>query len=166
MPLSGSSQLQLYAHAAALFGRLQLPPCPLQLRLSNTDKDLDVYDPFRRRWVALTPEEWVRQHFADYLVKTLGFSAFRVANEVSLKLNGMNRRADSVVYDDDLCPLVIVEYKAADVTLTRKVLEQALLYNLVFEAPALMITNGIEIYTVHGNTMRRGVITALELRGY
>ena len=155
---SSQDQLILYREAFSIYGALNIPPCCLKLRRSQTTKSLDVFDSFRRRWVALTPEEWVRQHFTSFMIGTLGFSPFRIANEVALKFNGMNRRADTVVYDDKLRPLVIVEYKAPNIELNNTVLQQALLYNLVFEAPALMITNGKDTFSVVGDKIRKGFI--------
>lgn len=148
----------LYEYATQVYGRLRLPEVPLKIRMSRTTKEMDVYDVQRRKWVALTPEEWVRQHFVSYLSAVLGFSRMRIANEVALSFNNMNRRADTVVYDDFLRPLVVVEYKAPDIDLSHKVLEQALLYNLVFEAPGVMITNGLDIVSVVGDKAWRGVI--------
>lgn len=154
----------LYARCAELYGALRLPACRLRLRQGTTDKPFDVYDSFRLRWVALTPEEWVRQHFVAFMTDVLGFSANRIANEVSLKLNAMSRRADTVVYDDMLRPMLIVEYKAPSVRLTGAVLEQALRYNLVFQAPAVMVTNGNDVFSVLRGAVRRGVLTAAEIK--
>lgn len=148
----------LYTYAVTLFGRLLLPPTRLRLRESATTKALDVYDRIRRRWVALTPEEWVRQHFVAYMTDELGYSAMRIANEVSLNLNGTQRRADTVVYDDNLKPLVLVEYKAPTVALTAEAVHQVMRYNLVFGARAAMITNGLDVYTIRNTDICRGVM--------
>ena len=161
-----TSALHLYSDALGRFGRLNLPPCGLRLRKSQTTKMMDVYDELRRTWVALTPEEWVRQHFVHYMVTTLGFSALRIANEVPLKLNNTSRRADTVVYDDFLHPIMVVEYKAPEIAMTKKVLEQALLYNFEFNAPAIMITNGLDVVSVLGDKAWRGVITAEKIDSY
>lgn len=162
-PEEAKERTAMYAAAQRLYGTLHLPACELRLRGGSSGKPLDVYDPMRRRWVALTPEEWVRQHFVDFMIKGLGFSAMRIANEVPLKLNGTARRADTVAYDDNLRPMVIVEYKAPDIKLTRETLEQALRYNLVFDAPGLMITNGMDVYSVLHDRMVRGVIARKDL---
>ena len=148
----------MYAKATELCGELLLPPAALELRESKTDKIFDVYDAVRRKWVALTPEEWVRQHFVAFLVTHHGISLYRIQNEVSLKLNDTSKRADTVVYDDFLRPQIIVEYKAPDVTLTTDVLHQVLRYNLVFEAPAVMVTNGNDVYTLRNGKFSRGVL--------
>lgn len=151
---------RLYANAVEIYGALNIPPAALLLRRGVSEKPFDVYDPLRRRWVALTPEEWVRQHFVAYMVESLGFSALRMANEVTLKFNGMTRRADTVVYDRFMHPQVVVEYKAPSIPLTESVLNQAMRYNLVFRAPAVIITNGLDVFTVEHGVLRRGLIKA------
>lgn len=139
--------MDVYGKAVQLFGALKLPPVQLSLRESRTAKAFDVYDPLRRKWVVLTPEEWVRQHFVNFMVNELNYSPFRMSNEVFLRLNNTSRRADTVVYDNNLKPKVVVEYKAADIDLTPEVLDQVLRYNLVFRAPTVVITNGMDVYT-------------------
>lgn len=139
-------------------GRLLLPPFSPAVRRSSTSFDFDIYDPLRRAWVALTPEEWVRQHFVHYLTDNCGISPFRIANEIALTLNGTALRADTVVYGETLRPAIVVEYKAASVPLTAAVLDQALRYNLVFDAPRIIITNGVDAYTWADGKASRGVI--------
>ena len=113
------------------------------LRVERHDGLLAVFDPLRGRWVALTPEEWVRQHFTSWLVNGLGYPASLTANEVSLKLNRTSRRADTVVFDHRGNPWMIVEYKRPDVRITREVFEQALRYNIVLKARFIVVSNGM-----------------------
>ena len=87
-----------------------------------------VFDPLRRRWVALTPEEEVRQKMLYLLVERLQVPAGLVAVEYSLKVNGLDKRADAVVFAPDGAPLMVVECKAPTVELTPVVLDQALRY--------------------------------------
>ena len=87
-----------------------------------------VFDPLRRRWVALTPEEEVRQKMLYLLVEHLQVPAGLVAVEYSLKVNGLDKRADAVVFGSDGAPLMIVECKAPTVEVTPTVLDQALRY--------------------------------------
>ena len=157
---------EVYARAISLFGELRLPPCSLRLRTSNTTKCFDVYDVMRNRWVALTPEEWVRQHFVAFMIEQLGFPPSRIANEVTLRLNKTVRRADTVVYDDLVRPLAVVEYKAPSIRLTTEILSQAQRYNLVFNARLLMVTNGLDVYSIINNELRREVITYSRLKEY
>lgn len=128
---------------------LNLPNALLTVRPRQTDGSWEIYDPIRRKWVALTPEERVRQTFVSYLIEICGHSVHRIANEVSFKLNRTSRRADTVIYDDTLRPFVIVEYKAPSIPLSAKVLEQALRYNLVLKVPFIIVTNGLKTLTIH-----------------
>lgn len=153
-----------YALFENIFGRINIPLAPLRLKAGTTTKNFDVYDEMRRKWVALTPEEWVRQHFVRYMSDTLGFSPTRIANEVTVNLNSMKLRADTLVYDDALNPLVVVEYKSPQTELTRSVLEQALRYNLTLKAKAVIVTNGRDVYSWINGSLKRGVITASDLK--
>ncbi len=123
---------------------LNMPPARLDIRRSGSHSE--VYDSLRRRWVTLTPEEWVRQHFVGWLTGELGYPASLAANEVGLKLNGTLRRCDTVIYDRSLHPLVVVEYKAPSVTISQKVFDQIARYNFVLHARALMVSNGMDHY--------------------
>lgn len=105
-----------------------------------------ILDVIRRQYVALTPEEWVRQHFVHFLINHKGYPQSLMANEVQLKLNGMSRRCDTVVYDRALKPRVIVEYKAPSVNITQKVFDQICRYNMVLQVDYLIVTNGLTHY--------------------
>ena len=96
--------------------------------------------------VALTPEEWVRQHFVHFLIKQKDYPQSLMANEVQLKLNGMSRRCDTVVYDRTLRPRVIIEYKAPTVNITQKVFDQICRYNMILQVDYLIVSNGIAHY--------------------
>ena len=125
----------------SLYPRLNLPPCPL--RFSSDRGRRTLFDPLRRKYVALTPEEWVRQHFVHFLSSEKGIPSELMANEVSITLNAMARRCDTVVYDRHLRPIAIVEYKAPSVSVTVEVFEQAARYNMVLGVPYLIISNGL-----------------------
>ena len=89
-----------------------------------------IFDILRRKFVALTPEEWVRQNFVHYLIEHKGYSQTLMANEVSLTLNGMTRRCDTVLYTQEgLRPRMIIEYKRPDVEITQRVFNQICRYN-------------------------------------
>lgn len=130
------------------FARLNLPPVQLDIRpaADAVRGDYEVYDRLRRRWVVLTPEEWVRQHFVAFLCNERGYPAALIANEIGIKLNGTLRRCDTVVYSRHLKPLVIVEYKAPTVAVTQKVFDQIARYNSVLCAPYLIVSNGLGHY--------------------
>ena len=105
-----------------------------------------IFDIIRRQYVALTPEEWVRQHFVHFLIREKGYPQSLMANEVQLKLNGMSRRCDTVAYDRTLRPRVIVEYKAPTVNITQQVFDQICRYNMVLQVDYLIVSNGLAHY--------------------
>ena len=127
---------------------LNLPGADLQLRPDEDSRKggLEVLDRLRNKWVALTPEEWVRQHFVAFLMAERGFPAALMANEVALSLNGTARRCDTIIYTRALKPLCIVEYKRPDVAVTQKVFDQIARYNSVLRAPYLIVSNGLAHY--------------------
>ena len=125
---------------------LNLPP--FELKISEQDGKTSVWDPVRKVWTALTPEERVRQAFVSYLINYKDFPASHIANEQAIELNGMSRRCDSVIYDKTGQPKVIVEYKAPTVTLSQKVFDQISRYNLVLHVDYLIISNGLKHYCV------------------
>lgn len=101
-----------------------------------------VFDPLRRRWVALTPEEEVRQKVLWLLVEHQGVPAGRVAVEYSVKVNGLDKRADAVVFGNNGTPLMVVECKAPHVEVTQAVLDQALRYHAALHPRFLLLSNG------------------------
>ena len=123
---------------------LNLPDYPLNVKKNGNR--LVVFDRLRKRYVALTPEEWVRQHFVEYLIQEKQFPAALMANEVSLTQNGIKRRCDTLVADRQGKPLVIVEYKAPDIEITQQVFDQIVRYNMVLRARYLMVSNGMTHY--------------------
>lgn len=123
---------------------LNLPP--FDVKISSEGEKKRIFDVIRRRYVALTPEEWVRQHFVHFLAEEKGYPLTLMANEVQLKLNGMSRRCDTVVYDRTLTPRVIVEYKAPSVEITQKVFDQISRYNRVLRVDYLIVSNGLTHY--------------------
>ena len=106
-----------------------------------------IYDFLRRRYVALTPEEWVRQHFTHFLVEHRHYPAALLGNEITVQLNGVARRCDSVLYSrDGGRPRMIVEYKAPEVPVTQAVFSQISAYNSVLRADYLVVSNGLAHY--------------------
>ncbi|MDE6439185.1 MAG: type I restriction enzyme HsdR N-terminal domain-containing protein [Muribaculaceae bacterium] len=111
--------------------------------MQSADGITRVFDPLRGKFVALTPEEWVRQNFVAYLVSHKGYPASLLANEVSITLNGTSRRCDTVLYDRHLRPLMIVEYKAPHIQLSQRTFNQVARYNIVLRTPWLILSNGL-----------------------
>lgn len=101
-----------------------------------------IFDPFRKKWILLTPEEWVRQHFLQYLTRTLLFPAALIAIEKQLLLGEMKKRFDIVLYNKNARPWMVVECKEMKLALTEKVWQQVLRYNSNLQATFLVITNG------------------------
>lgn len=120
---------------------LNLPPVELRLRMEG--KLLKVFDPLRMKYVALTPEEYVRQHFISWMTSSLGYPPSLMRNEVSLNLNNTIRRCDTVVFRSDGNPSVIVEYKAPTVPITQAVFDQIARYNMVLRSRFLIVSNGL-----------------------
>lgn len=139
---------------------LNLPPYEANIkRISGAVKILDI---LRHKFVALTPEEWVRQHFTHYLIAHKGYPPELMANEVAVSLNGMSRRCDTVVYSrEGLKPLMIIEYKRPDVEITQKVFNQICRYNMVLEVQYLVVSNGLKHYCCQIDT-KKGGYTFLE----
>ncbi len=123
---------------------LNLPKA--ELRITKKDEKTLIFDSLRKKYVVLTPEEWVRQNFVSFLVNHKGFLAGLMNNEVPLTQNGIKRRCDTLVSDKYGNPLVIVEYKAPDINITQKVFDQIVRYNYVFRAKYLIVTNGLNHY--------------------
>lgn len=123
---------------------LNLPP--FDIKLQGTRQHPRVFDILRRRYVALTPEERVRQSFIHFLIDHLGYPAALLANEVSLQVGQKSLRADSVLYSQQLQPRMIIEYKAPTVSITQKVFEQISVYNLLLHADYLIVSNGLQHY--------------------
>ncbi|MBD5271917.1 MAG: type I restriction enzyme HsdR N-terminal domain-containing protein [Bacteroides sp.] len=123
---------------------LNLPP--VELRTKEDDGLLKVFDPLREKYVALTPEEYVRQHFTSWLRNNLHFPASLMANEIGIDLNGMKKRCDTVVFNPDGSPLIIVEYKAPEVQITQNVFDQIVRYNMTLKAKYLIVSNGLNHY--------------------
>ncbi len=113
-----------------------------QPRLRRHQQQEQIWDLIRRRWVALTPEEWVRQHFIHFLVEVSGYPAALLAVEKTIRQGELSRRFDIVVFSRHHRPWLLVECKEPAVPLSQAVLDQALRYNLSLQVPFLAITNG------------------------
>lgn len=116
------------------------------IKVSRRNGKTFVFDILRQRYITLTPEEWVRQHFVNFLIHHRGFPQQLLANEIELHLNGMSRRCDTVLYRKDLTPRLIVEYKSPKIPITQKVFDQISRYNQVLHVDYLIISNGMEHY--------------------
>ena len=123
---------------------LNLPEFGSKIEIKN-GKHI-IYDILRKRYVALTPEEWVRQHFVHFLINYKGYPKGLMANEVNVKLNTMSKRCDTVLYARDLSATLIIEYKAPSVEITQLVFDQITRYNMVLKVDYLIVSNGLKHY--------------------
>ena len=115
---------------------------PYQPKIKKEQAVEYIFDEFRKRWVILTPEEWVRQNILQYLTKIKLYPASLIAIEKEIALGELKKRFDIVVYDKDSKPWMIVECKEMNVALDQQVLDQVLRYNIPMQVPYLVITNG------------------------
>ncbi|MCU0340885.1 MAG: type I restriction enzyme HsdR N-terminal domain-containing protein [Spirosomaceae bacterium] len=120
---------------------LNLPP--FGYKFTEIDGKPHIFDVIRRKYIFLTPEEWVRQHVLHWLIQYAQYPKSLIKIESGLKYNRLAQRTDMVVYDRAAAPFLLVECKAPDVSLSQDVLAQALRYNAVLKAPYLLITNGL-----------------------
>ncbi len=123
---------------------LNLPTFDVKIR--KRENGVEIFDPLRRKYVSMTPEEWVRQHFVHYLISEKGYPASLMANETTIKLNTLTKRCDTVVYNNQLEPLVICEFKKPDVEITQSVFDQIVRYNIVLKVKYLIVSNGMSHY--------------------
>lgn len=123
---------------------LNFPEYPFKIRSGEQRKQ--IFDPIRKKYVALTPEEWVRQHLVQFLIHEKNFPASLVAIEMGLKLNGMQKRGDVVAYNNLGKPFFIAECKAPEVKITQDVFDQIARYNMVLQVSFLVVTNGLDHY--------------------
>jgi hypothetical protein len=133
--------------------KLNLPEMSLNIRRQD-GRDY-IFDPLRRRFVHCTPEEFVRQTFISFLVNCLNYPEGRLANEVCIVLGNTKKRCDTVVYDEYLQPVMIIEYKAPTVEISQDVFDQIARYNMTLNVPWLVVTNGIRHFCCHVNRENR-----------
>ena len=105
-----------------------------------------IFDFLRRKYVVLTPEEWVRQHFTHYLVEQKGYPKGLLGNEVELRLGDKKLRCDSILYNNVALPQMIIEYKAPHVQIQQKTFDQISAYNLLLRVDYLIVSNGLQHY--------------------
>ena len=102
-----------------------------------------IFDFLRRKWVALTPEEWVRQHFTHFLVEHKNYPQALLANEVELRIGEKRLRCDTLLYNKELRPRMIIEYKAPTIQIQQKTFDQISVYNLLLKVDYLVVSNGL-----------------------
>ncbi|MCC9167941.1 type I restriction enzyme HsdR N-terminal domain-containing protein [Pontibacter harenae] len=121
---------------------LNLPP--FDYKIKKTGDNSLIYDKLRRKYVVLTPEEWVRQHFVHYLASTLLYPTSLMSIERGTNYNKLQKRTDLCVYNQHGKPHLLVECKSAHVPITQEVVKQVSVYNQVLRAKFVVITNGLQ----------------------
>lgn len=120
---------------------LNLPEYPFKITLK--DDQFYIFDEIRKKHLVLTPEEWVRQHFIQYLIRYKNFPKALIQVEGGLSLNQLQKRTDLVIFNQSGERLMVIECKAPEVKITQAVFDQASRYNSVHKAPWLVVTNGL-----------------------
>ena len=124
--------------------RLNLPEYEINVR--EQDGKQQIFDFLRRRYVTLTPEEWVRQHFTHFLVEQKGYPKGLLANETELRIGDKRLRCDTLLYNKEMLPRMIIEYKAPQIKIQQKTFDQIVVYNLLLHADFLIVSNGLQHY--------------------
>lgn len=128
---------------------LNLPEYPLRVRQNPETGNQEVWDTQRKRWVKLTPEEWVRQNFVHFLTDHCHYPTGCIGNEIAIQVGKLERRCDTVVFGKNSNPVMIVEYKATTVPLTQQVFDQISRYNIALHVDWLLVSNGLHHYCCH-----------------
>ncbi|MEA4852443.1 MAG: type I restriction enzyme HsdR N-terminal domain-containing protein [Paludibacter sp.] len=124
--------------------QLNLPA--YNFRIIKKNEKPFIFDDLRKKFVALTPEEWVRQHFIRFLINVKHYPASLIAIEKQLVINGLKKRCDAVVYSRNAEPLMIIEFKATTVSIAQQTFDQAAVYNSKLKVDYFIISNGLKHY--------------------
>jgi predicted type IV restriction endonuclease len=124
--------------------KLQFPT--YQFRFKNSENKVSIFDEIRKKFIILTPEEWVRQHVVRFLLEEKQIPKSLINVEKVLKVNGLRKRYDAVVFNSDGSIYILVECKAPEVKVTQGVFDQIARYNMTMNAEYLMVTNGLNHY--------------------
>lgn len=116
-----------------------------ELLIKKSDKGDIIFDEIRRKWLLMTPEEWVRQNFIQFLLKKMNYPASLIAVEKKIRLGELSKRCDIVVYKDEK-PWMIIECKEMNAIINQSILEQVIRYNMAIPSQYLVITNGVHTY--------------------
>ena len=124
--------------------RLNLPQ--YEIKIGEKDGKRTIFDFLRRKYVTLTPEEWVRQHFTHYLIAHKGYPKGLMGNEVELHVGEKRLRCDTILYNKQTQPQMIIEYKAPTIQIQQKTFDQISVYNLLLHVDYLIVSNGLQHY--------------------
>lgn len=117
-----------------------------EIKIMERDGKRMIFDVLRRKYVALTPEEWVRQHFVHFLMEYKDYPKGLLVNETELRVGDKRLRCDTVLYTKEMQPRMIIEYKAPQIQIQQKTFDQIAVYNLLLHADFLVVSNGLQHY--------------------
>ncbi|MDN5287621.1 MAG: type restriction enzyme HsdR N-terminal protein [Mucilaginibacter sp.] len=143
---------------------LNLPPYPF--KISDQNGQLTLFDEIRKKNIIITPEEWVRQHFVQYLIKQKNYPRSLIKLEGGMKLNGLQKRTDIVVFNTEGKRILMVECKAPSVNIDQKTFDQIARYNMVHQVQLLAVSNGLQHYYCHIDLDKRQYHFMAELPAY
>ncbi len=115
-------------------------------RFKNSENKIAIFDEIRKKFIILTPEEWVRQHVVSFLQQEKKYPKSYINVEKLIKINDVNKRYDIVVYEPNGAIFLLIECKAPEVNITQNTFDQIARYNLTLKANYLMVTNGLNHY--------------------
>ncbi|MSP84718.1 MAG: type I restriction enzyme HsdR N-terminal domain-containing protein [Flavobacteriaceae bacterium] len=124
--------------------QLQFPS--YSFRFKNSENKVAIFDEIRKKFIVITPEEWVRQHVVQFLLQDKKYPKSHINVEKLLKINDLNKRYDVVVYNPDGSIFILVECKAPEIKISQNTFDQIARYNMTLNAEYLMVTNGLNHY--------------------
>ena len=139
--------------------KIEYPPFNPKIKLKD-GRDT-IFDEVRKKWILLTPEEWVRQNFLQYLLLVKKYPASLIAVEKEIQLNDLKKRFDIVVYHQNSQPWMVIECKEMNVALDEKVLDQVLRYNIHLQVKYIVITNGYYCHIFNTNNNQLTTVNAI-----
>lgn len=123
---------------------LNLPDYPFKIK--QEDETIYIFDDIRKKFLVLTPEEWVRQHFVQYLIREKGYPKTCIRLEGGLKLNSLQKRTDIILFNNSGEKILMVECKAPSVKISQATFDQIARYNIIHKVPLLAVSNGLQHY--------------------
>ena len=144
--------------------QLSLPGYPYNVK--KTGNRWMIFDSFRRKFVALTPEEWVRQHYLHYLIEIKHYPSSLIAVEQQLTVNGLTKRCDAVLYNHQLNPEAIFEFKAPHVAISQETFDQTAVYNSILKVNFLFVSNGMDHFFAEVMNSEKSYLIQKEIPDY
>lgn len=137
-----------------------------QFRIKNSENKLRIFDVIRKKFIVLTPEEWVRQHCIHFLIEEKNYPISLINVEKELKINDLKKRYDIVVFNSDGSIRLLIECKAPKITIDQNVFDQIAQYNFILNADYLMVTNGLSHFYCVINNKQKNYQFLKELPSY